>query len=84
MAHSWNGNTSGYSRDIAYDYAEGTAAAWDRKMDQEDEDTLRDEEASPNVYKPEDGHEYTPSEWMISEGRCAKCGRVEAIHVQPA
>lgn len=71
-----------YSRDMAYNYAEGTARAWDKKMAQEDADTARDEEANPNVYRPEDGHEFsevtTPGSFL--EGKCSKCGSREHLH----
>jgi hypothetical protein len=70
--------------DIARSYAEGTALAWEQKMRQEDEDTLRGEEANPGIYYPDDGHApdliTTPGSFL--EGKCRKCGSREHLHTE--
>jgi hypothetical protein len=75
---------SNYSRDLPYNYAEGTAAAWERKMAQEDADTERDEARSPNIYRPGDGHAFDPvtTPGSFLEGRCKKCGSHEHLHTK--
>jgi hypothetical protein len=69
---------------IAEDYAESTANAWEQKMRQEDADTMRDEEANPNIYRPEDGHPWKESHWpsLRDSGKCALCGAAGHLHTQ--
>ena len=69
-----------YIRDIAYDYAEGTANVWEQKMRQEDADTMRDEEANPNIYRAEDGHAYVNT-WYPGD-MCDKCAAPEFRHTE--
>jgi hypothetical protein len=65
--------------ELSHRYAEGTAQAWDRLMEQEDRDTERAEARSPLVYKPEDGHAF--AEAMPLGWHCAKCGSPKTIHL---
>jgi hypothetical protein len=67
--------------DIARSYAEGTALAWEQKMRQEDADTMRDEEANPNIYRPEDGHAFVESTWDSIKG-CILCGAWKFRHTE--
>jgi hypothetical protein len=65
--------------ELSHRYAEGTAQAWDRLMEQEDRDTARSEARDPRVYKPEDGHKFEPI--INSRHYCALCGYGQHLHL---